>query len=115
MGIKLARKAAQILDDNKGEEVQILKVTEQIGITDFFVIATSQSKPHLKFLNRELDQEVRKELDREPAAQEGNVEQGWMLTDYGEVIIHLFSADQREFYDLEGLWADAERCELELE
>ncbi len=113
MGLQLAKEAGKISDKNKGEDILILEVTQQIEITDYFVLVTCQSKPHLKFLNRELNKKLKEKLDRNPLAREGEAEQGWLLADYGEVIIHLFTREEREFYDLENLWADARRHPVE--
>ncbi len=108
-GLKLARLCAQILEENKAENIEILNVKDQIGITDFFVIATGQSQPHLKFLQQELKKQLEKQGERNPEHLEGKPEQGWVLADYEEIIIHLFSEEKRKYYDLEGLWADAPR------
>lgn len=108
-GVELAQQGAKILRENKAENVLILNVKEQLGITDFFVIATGQSSPHLKFLHQEIKQELRKNSNREPEHREGEAEQGWLLSDYEEVIIHLFSEEKRNYYSLENLWADAPR------
>ncbi|MGM0380365.1 MAG: ribosome silencing factor [bacterium] len=108
-GLELAQLAAEILRDNKAEEVLILNVNEQLGITDFFVIATGQSRPHLKFLRQELKKQLKKSGNRTPEHLEGEAEQGWLLADYEEVIIHLFNEEKRQYYNLEELWADAPR------
>lgn len=108
-GLEFAKLSAKFLNKNKAENVLILNVKEQLGITDFFVIATGQSQPHLKFLQQELKQELRKNAKRDPEHLEGEADQGWLLSDYEEVIIHLFDEKKREFYNLEGLWADAPR------
>ncbi len=108
-GLELAQLSADILKENKAENILILNVKEQLGITDFFVIATGQSRPHLKFLRQELKKQLQHRANRSPDHLEGEPEQGWVLADYEEIIIHLFNENKREYYDLEGLWADAPR------
>lgn len=106
--LPLAQKTATILRDNKAENVVILKVPDSLWITDYFVIATGQSPPHLDFLRKEIRQELKNEDGRLPTHEEGSPEQEWLLSDYDSVIVHVFTEEQREYYDLEGLWADAE-------
>ncbi|MFP4687702.1 MAG: ribosome silencing factor [bacterium] len=106
-GIELARAAARILDDNKADDIKIINVKKQVGITDFFVIATGKSKPHIKFLSQELKNILKEQTGRSAPTNEGTPEQGWLLLDYAEVIIHIFTQEKRDYYNLEGLWADA--------
>lgn len=106
--LKVAREAAQVLMENKGEDVVILDVSDQFRLADYFVIATGQSRPHLDFLVKEIRNALKADLEREPSGPEGTPEQGWVLVDYRNVIIHLFTNDRREYYDLENLWADAD-------
>lgn len=106
--LKVAQEAASTLMENKGEDVIILDVSDQFRLADYFVIGTGQSRPHLDFLVKEIRNNLKADLEREPAGPEGTPEQGWVLVDYRNVIIHLFTAEQREYYDLENLWADAD-------
>ncbi|MFB6356126.1 MAG: ribosome silencing factor [bacterium] len=106
--LDLPHKAIDILENNKGEDLLLLNMEEQLGITDYFLIATAQSQPHLSFLKKELTKKLKEECDRQPEHTEGESDQEWLLVDYGDVIIHLFTEKRREYYDLEGLWADAE-------
>lgn len=104
-----AQKAANILDENKAEDVVILEVGDHIWITDYFIIATGQSRPHIKFLQQELAEKLSEDIDEDPSISEGSADEEWLLSDYGDVIVHIFTEDQREYYNLEGLWADAEQ------
>lgn len=103
-----ARQVADFLRENKGQDVIILDLDDSLDVTDYFVIATGNSRPHLKFLHRELKSAVDLGENREIVGREGSPEEEWLLTDYGDVIVHLFSADKREYYDLDSLWADAD-------
>ncbi len=106
--LKVAKEAAETLMKNKASDVLILDVGDTFQLAQYFVIGSSQSKSHLDFLAKELRNSMRSDLEREPAGPEGTPEQGWLLADYGNVIVHLFTEDQREYYDLESLWGDAE-------
>lgn len=106
--LKVAKQAATTLTKNKGEDVIILDVGDSFRLANYFVIATGQSRPHLDFLVKELRNTLSDNLEREPAGPEGTPEQGWLLADYRDVIIHLFTEEKRQYYDLESLWGDAE-------
>ncbi len=106
--LKLAKRAGKILTENKADNVVILDVGKTFQLAEYFVIASGQSAPHLDFLAGEIRKTLEDELEREPRGPEGSPEQGWLLADYRNVIIHLFTEEERQYYDLESLWADAE-------
>lgn len=97
----------QALDDKKAENVVALDLTSVSDSLDYFVIATGTSQPHLNSLERG----VRERLEEEGVR--ANKVEGpsprWVLLDYGNVLVHLMSAEAREYYDLEGFWADAKK------
>ena len=111
--IEKAKKAAQVLDEKKGKDVKILKVREQTVITDYFVIATAGSSTHLKALCDEVEYRLREEDGIPVDRTEGYQSAGWILADYGDVIVHIFDANGREFFNLEKLWSGAETVEFE--
>lgn len=80
---------------------------ELLGITDFFVIASASNDRQLGTVVEEVQFKVKTELGMMPRRREGQRETGWMLLDYGPVVVHVFTTEQRAFYDLERLWADA--------
>lgn len=97
--------AVNILDDKRAEDIVVLNLMEVSESLDWFVIATGSSTPHL----RSLDDEVRYQMKQagfEAVSLEGPSER-WVLLDFASVTVHILSPDAREFYDLEGLWADA--------
>ena len=104
-----ARIAAQAADDKKGEDILVLDVAEIMGIVDAFVI-THASNPRLV---RAIVDEVKMQLlDRagaKPRSIEGLDDATWVLLDYGDLIVHVFLEETREFYGLERLWSDAVR------
>lgn len=97
----------EALEDKKAENVVALDLRQVSESLDFFVIATGTSQPHLDALERS----VRERLDKDGirARRVEGPSPRWVLLDYGDVLVHLMSADAREYYDLEGFWADAKK------
>ncbi len=99
------QKIIDALDDKRAKDVTVLDLREVSTSLDFFVIATGESSLQLKAL----EQSVRERLKADrvlPDGVEGPSDR-WVLLDYGAVVVHLMSPEARDFYDLEGLWADA--------
>jgi ribosome-associated protein len=90
----------------------LLDVSELLWITDVFVIATGTSRPHVQSLAEEVELKLTI-YDRRPLRIEGQREGKWVLLDYGEVVIHIFQPETRDFYGLERLWGDAPRLTWE--
>ena len=109
--IELAKNAIKILDMKKADEIVAIEVTNVTIIADYFIICSANSSTQLKALYEELEFKL-KEQGTVPLRVEGNREGGWIVLDYGSVIIHIFSKDQREFYDLERLWADGIKMDI---
>ncbi len=112
--LELARKIAEALDSKLGKEIKILKLRDLTVITDYFVIATGESSTQVRALTDEVEFKLKQDSVL-PVRIEGTDTSGWMLMDYGTVIVHVFSPDARKFYSLERLWADAEPVEFEEE
>ncbi len=110
-GQKLAELCAQTALDTKGEDVVILDVTGIASFTDYFVIASGRSTRHVQGLAEAIEGEMRSKRIK-TSRTEGIREGMWVLLDFGEVVVHIFYHEQREFYDLEGLWHDAPRLEM---
>ena len=110
--IEAARVAAQAIADKKGEDVQLLDLSGLLVVTDVFLIASGTSTRHVKTLVEDAEDALR-EVDRRPIRREGTEHGEWVLLDYGDVVIHVFSKETREYYDLERLWADAPRISFE--
>ncbi|MCL1820522.1 MAG: ribosome silencing factor [Oscillospiraceae bacterium] len=98
--------AADTLDAKKGIDVKLLEVTEITVLADYFVVSTATSSTHLQALTDELEFKL-KERGIMPRNIEGHKAGGWILMDYGTVIVHVFTQEAREFYALERLWSDA--------
>lgn len=109
---ELALAAAKALDDKKGVDIKLLAVTDVTTLADYFLICTGTSSTHVKTLC----DAVEKALDEmgEPALRrEGHRSGSWVLLDFGCVVLHVFTDESRQFYDLERLWSDAEPVPLE--
>ncbi len=88
-------------------DIVLLDLSGLTIIADYFVIATAESERQLNALSENLRTQMKKERDVSPLAVEGNTASGWILLDYGSIVVHLFSAGQREYYQLERLWGEA--------
>lgn len=98
--------AAAAAADKKATDIRILDLGELLGITDFFVIVSAGNERQLGTVVEEVAFRLKQD-GRAPRRKEGTKETGWMLLDYGEIVVHAFTSEQREFYDLERLWSDA--------
>ncbi|MDR0531038.1 MAG: ribosome silencing factor [Oscillospiraceae bacterium] len=110
---ELAKAIAGILDDKKAQDITAIHTTEQTIISDYFVIASGTSSTHVKALADELEFGMKERHGLPPKGIEGRAT-GWVLLDYGTVLVHIFQKEQREYYNIERLWEDAERLELNL-
>ena len=109
-----ARLVARIADDFRGKDILLLDMRPITPIVDFFVIVTAGSQRQMKALGEEVAR-VMKKRGHQRLGEEGADGDGvWVLQDFGDVVLHVFSPEGRELYDLEGLWADAPRLELAL-
>jgi ribosome-associated protein len=101
---------AQVAEDHKGKDILVLDLRGLTPIFDFFVIATGQSRRHIHTLAEETDAAMRAE-GQERLSIQGYQASRWIVQDYGDVIVHVFDPDAREYYALEELWADAPRID----
>lgn len=104
---------ADAIWDKKGLDVELLEVGDLLTITEYFVIATGTSGIHVRALAEGVEEALAEKAGRKPLRREGVAEAEWALLDYGDVVVHLFQPDQREYYGLERLWRDAPRLEWE--
>jgi ribosome-associated protein len=106
---KLARLCREFADDKKAEDIVILDVRKLTSVTDYFVIATGTSEPHLRAITDEIVETLRADHDRRPRAVDGETGRAWVVLDYSDVVVHIMRPDTRTLYNLEGLWSDASR------
>src|ERR1051325_9448792 len=104
---KLATLCRELADNRKAENIVILDVRDLSSVTDYFVVASGTSEPHLRAIVDEITTKLRDDHDLRPTRVDGSVQGAWVVLDFFDVIVHIMRADVRERYDLEGLWGDA--------
>ncbi len=111
--LERARMAARMIIDDKGEDVKILDLREITQAFDFFVIASGQSRRQLHSISDDIDDLFEKKLGDTRRSVSGYQESRWVLLDYGDVVVHLFEPETREFYALEDLWGKGKEVAIE--
>lgn len=111
LALDLVRTCCRVLDDKKAGDLKILDVSAQSSITDFLVLATATSEPHLRALRNDLEKALDAGKVRLVGVERAQ-ESGWMVIDAFDVMIHLFRAEVRERFGLERLWRDASEVSL---
>ena len=107
----LVKEIAKVLDEKKAVDITAIKTEEVTIVSDYFIIASGTSNTHAKSLADDVEYEIKTRLGIDPEHIEGRAT-GWILLDYGTVLVHIFTQDNREYYNLERLWADASVVDL---
>ena len=107
----VAYETAKALDEKKGMDIKLLKIDKVSSLADYFLICTGTSNTHVKTLC-DYAEYTMEQLGETMLGREGHRGNTWELLDYGSVVVHVFTEEAREFYDLERLWADAEVVDL---
>lgn len=102
----VAHTAARAASEKLARDILILDVGDLLGVTDFFVITSARNERQLGTVAGEIEGQL-KVAGRRPRRREGTKESGWILLDYGDVVVHCFTDEMRAYYELERLWADA--------
>ena len=110
---KFASVIARILDDNKAKDIVILNVENVCSLSDFFIIATGSSTPHVRALTENIRKKIKDIFKRLPLGEESERLSKWNLLDYGEVVIHIMNQEQRDTYKIEKFWSHALTLERE--
>jgi ribosome-associated protein len=105
-GIELARKAVEAASEKQANNIVLLDLRELGSFTDYFVICAGESTRQIRTIADEIEKALKKEGVL-PHHHEGAPDSGWMLLDYGDVVVHIFGADEREYYRLDELWGEA--------
>lgn len=111
---ELAKQTAQLLDSKKAENISVIKIDAISSLADYFVIATGRGSTHVRSLSDELEEKL-KEQGVVPARIEGYRSDSWILLDYSQVVVHIFTQEARDFYDLDRLWADGTKVKWQEE
>ncbi|MCT0202720.1 ribosome silencing factor [Synechococcus sp. CS-602] len=106
---QLARLAAEACDDRKAVDICLIRVDEVSSLADWFVICSGLSDVQVRAIARSVEDRLELEATRLPRGKEGQREGHWVLLDYGELIVHVLSARDREYYDLEAFWGHGEQ------
>jgi ribosome-associated protein len=96
-----------VVEDKKAEDIVLLDLRPDAIIADFFVICNGNSERQIKALVDNVRESVKEHFSKLPFSVEGASESGWILMDYGDVVVHMFQEEKRRYYDLEGLWRSA--------
>ena len=110
---ELALACVKFAENRKAENITVLDVRGVTSVTDFFVICSGSSEPHLKAIINEIREKVFEAYHVHPTSMDGMVGTSWVVLDYYDVIIHVMRSDTRERYDLENFWGDAKRYTVE--
>jgi len=102
-----AEAIVKVLDDKKAGHIVALDVAKHTTLADYFVIASANSSSHIKALADETEKKMMEDYEEQVLKVEGYNSANWILMDFGNVVVHLFTRDTRDFYQIERLWADA--------
>ncbi len=108
----IVKKAYDALNDKKGEDIKIIEIGKLSTVADYFIIANGSNAPHVESLVDNVEEELLKEKIHAERI-EGVKSSGWILMDYNDVVVHVFSKEDRLFYDLERIWRDGKEIDIE--
>ncbi len=109
--LEIVKKAAEALEDKKAEDIKVIDIREVSSIADYFIIANGSNQNQLSAMQDAVDEALYKS-GLHARQVEGNQNSTWILIDYNDIIVHLFSKEDRLFYDLERIWKDGKIIEL---
>ena len=111
----LARQLAELADSKKAEDIVVLDMRDLVAYTDFLAICTARNERQARAIVDEVRLRVKRESGLLPGGVDGGGEAGWTILDYLDVVLHVFTPEARDRYQLEELWRDAPRLELALD
>ncbi|HEV7563921.1 MAG TPA: ribosome silencing factor [Solirubrobacterales bacterium] len=111
----LARSLAGIADSKKAEEIVVLDMRGLVAYTDFLAICTARNERQARAIVDEVRVKVKRDLALLPGGVDGGGEAGWTILDYLDCVLHVFTSEARDRYQLEDLWREAPRLELDLD
>ena len=109
---EIAMKAAEVISEKKGEDIILIDIAERCSFADYFLNATATNERQLTALVDEVEEKLEKEAGILPRGVEGKPSSGWLLMDYGDIIVNIFLPDQRALYNLEKIWSDGQMTEI---
>ncbi|MDG1267930.1 MAG: ribosome silencing factor [Ilumatobacter sp.] len=108
-GETLAKVIAQAADDKKGDDIVVLDVGDVLAIAGWFVIVSASNSRLVESVAGDVQMAAKAKLGRSPVRTEGQREKQWVLIDYGDVVVHVFHKEMRDFYEIERLYGDVPR------
>jgi len=105
--VERALAAARVADETRGTDVQVLDLRGLTQVFDYFVVATGTSRRQLHAMADEIEQMMKRQMHDARRGIEGYEEGRWIVLDYGDVVVHLFDAESREYWGIEQLWSDS--------
>ncbi|UCD10298.1 MAG: ribosome silencing factor [Dehalococcoidales bacterium] len=104
--LEIAQKAVEIANDKQASNIVMLDTSKVCSFADYFVICSGESSRQIKTIVEEIEHALKK-AGVLPHHREGETDSGWMLLDFGDVIVHIFATYERELYQLDELWSEA--------
>jgi len=105
----LARLAAEACDDRKAVDIRLIRIEDVSSLADWFVICSGLTDVQVRAIARSVEEKLAAEAGRQPLRREGRTEGRWVLLDYGEVIVHVLTPQERSYYDLESFWGHGDQ------
>jgi ribosome-associated protein len=105
----LARLAAEACDDRKAVDIRLIRIEDVSSLADWFVICSGLTDVQVRAIARSVEEKLEAEAGRRPLRREGRTEGRWVLLDYGEVIVHVLTPQERSYYDLESFWGHGDQ------
>lgn len=109
---EMAKTACHALSEKKAEDLRVIEISEISPLADYFIIATGTNANQIQAMVDAVDEALTK-ANHQVKQIEGNRNSSWVLMDYGDIIVHIFSQEDRLFYNLEKIWTDGKRIEVE--
>ena len=113
--IDLAKACAQAAYNIQAEDIKVIDLRGISNLTDFLVICSGTSMPHLKAIMRDIELEIIDKREERPHYSEGKADSRWVVLDYIDVMIHIMHEEMRDLYNLEDLWGDGKALEIDFE
>jgi ribosome-associated protein len=110
---ELVVRAAGAASSKKAENIVILDVSRQLVITDFFLICSGNTERHVGTIAEEIERRLQQQQSVKPVRREGERHRRWVVLDYIDFVVHVFHKEDRDYYELERLWADAREVPFE--
>lgn len=110
--LELAQAIAAAADDKKAADIVLLNVSDISYLSDYFVIVTGFSKTQTQAIAQSIEDKIAQQFSWHPVRVSGKQDGAWIVQDYGNVIVHIFLPEEREYYSLEAFWGHAERIEF---